>query len=170
MRTLAAELRVTLERLVDDDDPRWNAAIQGDVGRLQKARKTLPRFAVELSIVTLDAKLHELLDELVLLRNPNAERPQPFENDVQCVRQRDPEVYACLILLAEVRNALIHSRGVFDSSRIERLRAAGLVQAEIDKWSQVLASGITLSEFLRLKSSVRNAANMILEEHGSRAN
>src|SRR5262249_4639294 len=80
---------------------------------------------------------------------------------------RDKEVYAGIILLAEVRNAIVHSNRRLSEARIPRLKAAGVHPSLVKEFSEKLERDLQLSDFLRFKGVVRAAANMILEEHGS---
>lgn len=164
---LARELHSTLEELVDDHDDRWNDELQGDSKKLEKARGDLPRFTIELCVVDLDARLHALLDDLAEMQGAKFLDSQSFENYLKPVRQRDAAVYAAVILLAEVRNSIIHGDRQLSLSRAPRLRAAGVSDDLIQEFSQKVAQGLGIGDLFRFKGAVRAAANMILEYHGS---
>jgi hypothetical protein len=161
---LADDLPVKLQELVDDDDQRWNEELKGSATKIANAKDELPRFVVELCVIKLDVMLHSLLDELApsnALGSPN-----PFENNLQPVRDLDAEVYARVILLAEVRNSIIHNNRKLSDSGIQRLKDAGVETTLIDEYSRTLNRGLKLADFLQFKRAVRGAANMILKEHG----
>jgi hypothetical protein len=162
---VATDVAQSCKSLLSSADEYWNDAIEGRKQKLEEATKTFPKFMLELLIVRLDSTLHALLDELDSGVADGEKQCGQFEQQLAPLRTRAAEAYRWVILLAEIRNAIVHNGGRFGPSRFQRLRDAGWSQPELDAISK---EQLTLSHVLRMKGAVRTAANIALELQGSK--
>jgi hypothetical protein len=158
-----------VQSMLEEDDPQWNENLVGDSRRLRAALPSLSFTVLQLLLVRLDAMLHNLLDRLAKrnLSLDESDQSRSFEEDLQFVKAGNPNVYKWVVLLAELRNCIVHNAGVLNTSRYGRLRTAGWATAELEELSQRLPTNLTMSDVLKTKRSVRIVANMALEACGS---
>ncbi len=140
---------------------------------------TLPAFTIDLLLVDLEALVHGFLADLVGLARTDDSQPLekllarlwPKEarrkaQDERLAGKDGPEEhwsYREIILLSEIRNAIVHGDGRVDPARDQRLKNAGWTNDELaqDNLRQILeARGF--NDFLRFKRASRTLLNEVI--------
>lgn len=166
---IAATLQNRLTAMCREPDKVKSDAINMTTPQVREASRSLSGYLADLLIVDLDATLHSILNAL------DGEAPRdgdpPFETVLgrlwpKEVRGEHAWAYRDVILLAEVRNTIVHGSGEVDLlERGGRLQAAGWDREELRK-EEVLRSR-SLDDVLRMKRAVRTVANEALEGRDS---
>jgi hypothetical protein len=117
-------------------------------------RERLPCSLSRLLIVRLDSMMHE-----VLSRKSRRAKDLRFEHDLAWAKSE--WWYREVILLAEVRNHIVHGDGLSED-RSKRLKKAGWSPEEIEQQSARFTN-TSYSDFLDFKKVVRTALNRVAD-------
>lgn len=160
------DLQVRFERFCHDGRQMDPQAIQIQPEQVRQVRRELPSFIADLLLVSLESEFHGLLMRL-FFPDKIDESSKPLEELFNCFAPRQEQgehrwAYQDAILLAEIRNAIVHGQGVVKASH-PRLLAAG--------WSSEILSNETcldyrsFSDFLRFKRCVRTIATFAVKKN-----
>lgn len=154
-------------RYIKDGENTDASSFKMTASEVRQRIPALPRFVVDTLLVSLDALAHDTL--AAHHGRPSFEEAPAFEADVAALwphkdgLRENAWAYRDLILLAELRNAIVHRDGIWDpfsrAATVNRLRAAG-ADDEYIRAARLSSRGIDV--FLDMKSAVRTGLNMCL--------
>ncbi|MHB1261749.1 MAG: hypothetical protein ACYC2H_08535 [Thermoplasmatota archaeon] len=127
------------------------------------AARRLPLAVAELTVLRLDALLHEFLDRLN--RRDVEQDSTQFEQDLQSMRDHPNgnirAAYQLVILLSVLRNAVVHTDGAVSERGHRRLRDANWTTEDLGRFPPYRQ--LTIGDCLNFKANVRAAANYMLQ-------
>lgn len=148
----------TDERIVPDE------SIEMSAREVYRLKPSFASFTTDLLLVELQAIFHT---HLMLSAGHTLEQPAVQMEALLAklwpreVRRDNEWAYKEVVLLTEVRNAVMHARGQIDR-RSQRLLDAGWSPQELD--SERRLGSRSYSDFLRFKRAVRTVANEAISE------
>lgn len=161
---IVARLPRAVNQLCSDGRVVPDEAIEMSAQEVQRLRSLFGSFATDLLLVELQALFHT---HLMLAAGQNLDQPAwQIEALLAKLWPRDARgasewAYKEVILLTEIRNAVMHARGQVDR-RSQRLLDAGWSLKELD--GEPRLDRRSYSDFLRFKRAVRTVANEAIPE------
>lgn len=162
---IADKLEAAVRRMCREANEVTEGAINMTASQVRREVKRLPEYLMDLLLINLDATLHSLLNGMD--EGSSRDGDAPFE---EILARRWPSdergtkgwAYRDIILLAEVRNAIVHGDGEVDlQSRGARLYDAGWSSEELE--GEPILRSRCLDDVLRMKRAVRTVANQALD-------
>lgn len=161
---IAANLPRAVNQLCSDGRIVPDESIEMSAREVNRLKPSFASFTTDLLLVELQAIFHThlmlaagyALDQPALQMEALLAKLWPKD-----ARGRNEWAYKEVILLTEVRNAVMHARGQIDR-RSQRLLDAGWSTEELD--SEPRLGGRSYSDFLRFKRAVRTIANEAIPE------
>jgi hypothetical protein len=166
---IESELQTSISELLRKPDELKIDSIEMSPNQIQEVVKYLPVHLGQILITNLDSFLHAFLDKVAGRIDENAVQ---FETDLAIMWPRGNRgekawAYKEVILMAEVRNSIVHGNGELQDARRQRLQDAEWTDDEINRVQEILKTP-SFDDFLRFKRAVRTVSNAVLDACGLR--
>lgn len=166
---IESELQLSISDLLRNPGELKIDSIEMSSNQIQEFIKYLPVRLGQILVTSLDSFFHAFLDKVAGRIDENSVQ---FETDIAVMWPREDRgekawAYKDVILMAEVRNAIVHGNGELQDARRQRLRDAEWTDDEINRVQKILKTP-SFDDFLRFKRAVRTVANAVLDARGLR--
>jgi hypothetical protein len=160
---IAAALQPAVQELCSDERPLPVGTVAMSDDEVQQRLPRISQFMTDVLLVEMQAMFHAHL--MLASGRTLAQQAVQIESLLNgWAARRSPEflwAYRDVILLTEIRNAVMHARGLIQLPN-QRLCDAGWTEEELR--SEVSLKARSFSDFLRFKRAVRTVANEILPD------